>query len=197
MCLNHSQTNPQPKSWLVEKLSSMKSALAPKMLWSQYSSLNIQFSSLNTSLHFHCHVIWVTIIFCLGACVFSHHIVSHFFVTPWTVVAHQAPLSMGLSRQEHWSGLSFPSPGDLPDPGVQHVSLMSPALASGFLTISSTWEAPYLLLRWLQKLCDWIYLIFFSCGKLNDAALTPLPTTHTRRCLQTNSWNLCRGCFSW
>ena len=39
------------------------------------------------------------------------------FVTPWTV-AHQAPLSMGFSRQEYWSGLPFPSPGDLPDPGI-------------------------------------------------------------------------------
>ena len=39
-------------------------------------------------------------------------------VTPWTV-AHQAPLSMGFSRQEYWSGLSFPSPGDLPDPGIK------------------------------------------------------------------------------
>ena len=40
------------------------------------------------------------------------------FVTPWTV-AYQAPLSMGFSRQEHWSGLPFPSPGDLPDPGIE------------------------------------------------------------------------------
>ena len=40
------------------------------------------------------------------------------FATPWTV-AHQAPLSMGFSRQEYWSGLPFPSPGDLPDPGVK------------------------------------------------------------------------------
>ena len=39
-------------------------------------------------------------------------------VTPWTV-AHQAPLSMGFSRQEYWSGLPFPSPGDLPDPGIE------------------------------------------------------------------------------
>ena len=38
--------------------------------------------------------------------------------TPWTV-AHQAPLSMGFSRQEYWSGLPFPSPGDLPDPGIE------------------------------------------------------------------------------
>ena len=40
------------------------------------------------------------------------------FVTPWTV-AYQAPPFMGFSRQEHWSGLPFPSPGDLPDPGIE------------------------------------------------------------------------------
>ena len=40
------------------------------------------------------------------------------FVTPWTV-AYQAPPSMGFSRQEYWSGLPFPSPGDLPDPGIE------------------------------------------------------------------------------
>ena len=40
------------------------------------------------------------------------------FVTLWTV-AYQAPLSMGFSRQEYWSGLPFPSPGDLPDPGIE------------------------------------------------------------------------------
>ena len=44
------------------------------------------------------------------------------FVTPWTV-AHQAPLSMGFSRQEYWSGLPFPSPGDLPNPGIEPSSL--------------------------------------------------------------------------
>ena len=49
---------------------------------------------------------------------------------PWTVV-HQAPLSMGFSRQEYWSGLPFPSPGDPPNPGIKPVS---PALADGFFT---------------------------------------------------------------
>jgi len=44
------------------------------------------------------------------------------FVTPWTV-AHQAPLSMEFSGQEYWSGFPFPSPGDLPDPGMEHRSL--------------------------------------------------------------------------
>ena len=52
------------------------------------------------------------------------------FVTPWTV-ACQAPLSMGFSRQEYWSGLPFPSPGDLPDPGIKP---RSPALEADALT---------------------------------------------------------------
>ena len=49
---------------------------------------------------------------------FSH---VQLFVTPWAV-ARQAPLSMGFSRQEYWSGLPFPAPGDLPDPGIELVS---------------------------------------------------------------------------
>ena len=53
-------------------------------------------------------------------------------VTLWTV-AHQAPLSMGFSRQEYCSGLLCPPPGDLPDPGIEPRSLMSPALAGGHL----------------------------------------------------------------
>ena len=59
----------------------------------------------------------------------------------WSVV-HQAPLSMGVSSQEYWSGLPCPSPGDLPDPGIKFVSLMSPALAGGIFTTNATWEAP-------------------------------------------------------
>ena len=59
------------------------------------------------------------------------------FVTPWTV-ARQAPLSMEFSRQEHWSGLPFPPPRDLPNPGIEPESLLSPALADGFFTASIT-----------------------------------------------------------
>ena len=55
--------------------------------------------------------------------------------SPWTV-AHQAPLSMKFSRQEYWSGLPIISPGELPDPGIEPISLMSAALASGFFTTS-------------------------------------------------------------
>ena len=53
------------------------------------------------------------------------------FATPRTV-AHQAPLCMEFSRQDYWSGLPFPSPGVLPDPGIEPMSLVSPALAGRF-----------------------------------------------------------------
>ena len=55
--------------------------------------------------------------------------------------SHQAPLLMGFPRQQFWSGLPFPTPGDLPDPGIEPTSLMSPALVGGFFTTSIPWEA--------------------------------------------------------
>ena len=67
----------------------------------------------------------------------SHHFSRvQLVATPWTA-AHQAPQSMGFCRQECWSGLPFPSPGDLPDPGLEPASLASPALTGGFFTSAS------------------------------------------------------------
>ena len=63
------------------------------------------------------------------------------FATPW-IVTYQAPLSLGFSRQECWSGLPCPPPGDLPNAGTELVSLMSPALAGRFFATSATWEDP-------------------------------------------------------
>ena len=63
--------------------------------------------------------------------------------TPWTVVC-QAPLSMGFPRQEYWSGLPFPSPGHLPDPGIKPAS---PALAGGFFTTEPTGKPKYTIIR--------------------------------------------------
>ena len=57
-----------------------------------------------------------------------------FFGTPCTM-DHQAPLSMGFPRQEYWSGLPFPTSGDLPVPGIELTSLVSPALAGGLMHI--------------------------------------------------------------
>ena len=56
-------------------------------------------------------------------------------VTPWTV-AHQDPLSMGFSRQDYWSELPHPPPGNLPDPGMKPTYLMSPALQADSLPLS-------------------------------------------------------------
>ena len=67
---------------------------------------------------------------CVFVCVLSH---VQLFVSTWTVV-HQAPLSMGFPRQENWSALPFPSPGDLPDAGMELASLVSSVSAGEFFT---------------------------------------------------------------
>ena len=66
------------------------------------------------------------------------------FVKLWNVVCH-APLTMGFSRQEYWNGLSCPPPGDIPNPGIEPMSLMSPALEGRFFATSTNWEAPKLV----------------------------------------------------
>ena len=76
---------------------------------------------------------------CVCVCVLSCFGHVQLFAIPWTV-ARQAPLSMGFSRQEQWSGLSFPILGYLPDPGIETASLTSPALADGFFTAKATGE---------------------------------------------------------
>ena len=63
------------------------------------------------------------------ACILSHFSHVQLFVTPQTIT-YQAPLSMEFSRREYWNGLPFPSPGDLPDPGIEHGS---PALQADSL----------------------------------------------------------------
>ena len=79
-----------------------------------------------------------------GASVLSHFSCVQLFLTLWTV-AHQAPLSMGFSRQEYWSGLPFPSPGNLPHPRMEPTSLMSPELAGGFFTDCTTGVSPQII----------------------------------------------------
>ena len=67
-------------------------------------------------------------------------------MTPWTVSC-QAPRSIGFPRQEYWSGLPLPPPGDLPDPGIKPVFLVSPALVGRFLTT----ELPVLFMKDVNK----------------------------------------------
>ena len=70
---------------------------------------------------------------------------SHRKCDPWTV-AHQAPTTMGFSRQEYWSEQAFLSPGNLPDPRIKTLSPASPALAGRFFTVWATRETQYILL---------------------------------------------------
>ena len=76
-------------------------------------------------------------------CMLSHFSCVQIFATLWTV-AHQAPLSIEFSQQEYWIGLRCLPLGDLPDPRIEPESLVSPALAVGFFTTSTTWEASVL-----------------------------------------------------
>ena len=76
---------------------------------------------------------------CMHVCVLSHFSHVKHFSTLWIVVS-QAPLSMRFSRQEYWSRLPCPPPGDLPDPGIKPASLESSALADWFFTASTKWR---------------------------------------------------------
>ena len=75
----------------------------------------------------------------LHMCMLSHLGCVWLFAVLWMVPC-QAPLSMGFSRQEHWSGLPCPPSGDLPEAGIELLSPASPALGGGFFTTSTTWE---------------------------------------------------------
>ena len=81
---------------------------------------------------------------CIYICIFMSMLsrFSHIqlFVTPWTA-AYQAPLSIEFSRHKYWSGFPCLPPGDLTNPGIKPVSLMSPTLAGRFFTTSAFWEA--------------------------------------------------------
>ena len=73
--------------------------------------------------------------------------------TSWTA-AHEAPVSTGFHRQEYWSGLPFPTSGDLPHPGIEPESLASLALAGGFFTTASPGKPVYIYIH------TYIYFFF-------------------------------------
>ena len=87
------------------------------------------------------HLLLITMTNCLVCVYVSHSVVSD-SATQWAV-ARQAPLSMGFSRQEYWSGLPSPSPGDLLDPGIRPKSPASPALQAGSLVSEPLRKLPY------------------------------------------------------
>ena len=90
------------------------------------------------------------------------------FTTPWTVVL-LAPQSMRCSRQEYWDGLPFPSPRDLPYPGIKTVSFMSPVMAGRFFTTSATWKAPH-----------W--------SRINPCSLLNVWSTFSSPCWERSEW---------
>ena len=142
--------------------SHIPSPLSPHLLLTSYISLKICYSwwaNIDTILltkfivyirvHSLSFILWILTTVLCASC-FSH---VRLFETLW-IIAYQAPLSMGFSRQECWSGLSCPPPGDLPNPGMEPTSLKSPALAGKFFTTNTTWEAPvWLYERLCPKLC--------------------------------------------
>ena len=96
-------------------------------------------------------------------CVLSHFRHVRLCMTLWTV-ACQAPLSMGFSRQEYWSGLPCPSPQDLPYLGTEPASFMPPALAGEFFTTSATWlwNIYQIYIFWYTERDIYAWMIFSS-----------------------------------
>ena len=94
------------------------------------------------------------------------------FVAPWTVV-HQAPPSMEFSRQENWNWLPFPSPGNLPNLGIEPVTLGSPAMAGGFFTANTIWE----------DILDYILHIKLNSKKINTFVLSPGLQPYSQMCM--------------
>ena len=106
---------------------------------------------------------------------------------------------MGFSKQEHWSELPCPTPGDLPNPGTELASLTSPALAGGFFTTSATWEALNQVLLclyfifWLDVASmEWIVALFLQPRKEDNCYYLSFRTTMelTRACGSTGGCHL-------
>ena len=138
---------------------------------------------------------FVYVTYCLLICLLARLIQScRLFATLWTI-AHWAPVSMRFSRQEYWSGLPCPPPGDLPNSGIKPTCLTSVALIGGFFTTSASWEAhviychaskasfstdftlsPSIEEEWSSK------LDFFSKSLFNVSPSLAISTSLAKRC---------------
>ena len=112
------------------------------------------------------------LVFGARACMLRCFTRARLCATLWTV-ACQAPLSMGFSRQEYWSGLPCPPPGDLPNPGIEPASLMSPALAGRFLSTSVTWEVLFDI-PWGLKVIVIVFVTYQKEKRLGDLNTVPM-----------------------
>ena len=109
-------------------------------------------------------------------------------LAPW-IVAPQTPLHVELSRQEHWSTVSFPIPGDLSDPGIEPKSLAFPALSGEFFTTRATWEAlqPHPNCWSNSVLCEYKDEIFMSLLAVSwGPVFSPMSCLHCFLCIACN-----------
>ena len=114
---------------------------------------------------------------------------------PTDCIAHQAPLSVGFSRQKYWSGLPFPTPGDLPNPEIKPVSLASPALAGGFFTAvpSGNKGKKHIHNRLMGK--EWAvpkFPCFIDSVKMGTSEPVPFAFTPLAGLLSLTYWWICR-----
>ena len=129
-----------------------------------------------------CYIMWGNWV-CVHTCMLNRFSHIQFFVTLWTI-AHQALLSMGFSRQEYWSGLPFPSPGDLPDPGIEHSSPEAPALQADSLPLNH-WGSPHWILLSHKK--EQNFAICTNMDGLEGIILSKI----SQRKINTVSYHLC------
>ena len=126
----------------------------------------------------------VCVCVCVCACANSLQSCPTFFLVMLWTMARQAPLSIEFSRQECWSELSCPLPGDLPNPKIEPTSLMSPALAGGFFTTSTTWNfICRIFSNWTHQILLVIF-IFFFCGFwvwINLGKSIPFPNSELQK----------------
>ena len=101
------------------------------------------------------------------------------FATPWTI-AYQAPPSMGFSRQEYWSGLPFPSPRDLPNPGIEPRSLLS---RQTLYCLSHQGNPDYISSKFCLK-TEWFVFFFFSSPSLSIHILSYVIKSNQLVCFQ-------------
>ena len=105
-----------------------------------YTHIYVYVIYIYTYIYIHTHIYVYICIIEIISCIFAYLLQSSPTFCDSMDQSHQAPLSIGFPRQECQSGLPFPSPGNLPVPGIEPVSIASPALAGRFFTVSTTWE---------------------------------------------------------
>ena len=129
------------------------------------------------------HLYIYVVCLCVCVCVWSHFSHVQLSVTTW-IVACQASLSMGFPRQQYWSGLPFPSPKDLPNPGIKPVSLASPPSAGRFLPLVPIYIYTYIYIYIFTTTTIYIHththqvIILYTYNYVNYISILKWEKTH-------------------